>query len=36
MWTCGMTFGFAPLTLRKADPDFLVDSTEELMSLLVR
>lgn len=34
MWTCGVKYGFAPLTLRKADPDLLVDSTEEMISLL--
>jgi phosphoglycolate phosphatase len=36
MWTCGVAYGFAPPTLRQAAPDLLVDSTEELMSLLAR
>ena len=34
IWTCGITYGFAPVTVRKADPDMLVDSTQELKSLL--
>jgi phosphoglycolate phosphatase len=33
-WTCGVTYGFAPLALRKAIPDLLVNCTQELMSLL--
>jgi phosphoglycolate phosphatase len=33
MWTCGVTYGFAPSTLRLAEPDLLVDTTSELMSL---
>lgn len=33
MWTCGVTYGFAPSTLRLAKPDLLVDTTSELMSL---
>ncbi len=34
MWTCGVTYGFAPQTLSLAPPDVLVDSPEELTELL--
>ena len=34
IWTCGVTYGFAPLTLRRAKPDLLVQSPPELLSLL--
>lgn len=34
IWTCGVTYGFAPITLRKARPDLLVQSTPELLSVL--
>jgi len=34
VWTCGVTYGFAPLTLRRARPDLLVQSTPELLSVL--
>jgi phosphoglycolate phosphatase len=33
MWTCGVTYGFAPHTLALAPPDVLVDSPLELMQL---
>jgi phosphoglycolate phosphatase len=33
IWTGGVTHGFAPLTLRRAKPDLLVQSTPELLSL---
>jgi phosphoglycolate phosphatase len=33
IWTGGVTYGFAPLTLRRAKPDLLVHSTPELLSL---
>lgn len=33
IWTCGVTYGFAPLTLRRAKPDLLAHSTSELTSL---
>ena len=30
LWTCGVTYGFAPRTLDDAPPDVLVDSAREL------
>ncbi|MBV8052640.1 MAG: HAD-IA family hydrolase [Acidobacteriaceae bacterium] len=33
LWTCGVTYGFAPHTFRDAPPDVSVDSVEELMRL---
>ena len=33
MWTCGVTYGFAPHTLALAPPDVLVDAPLELMQL---
>jgi len=33
MWTCGVTYGFAPHTLREVPPDVLVDSPRELGEL---
>ena len=30
LWTCGVTYGFAPLTLNIAPPDVVVDSPREL------
>ncbi len=30
LWTCGVTYGFAPRTLELAPPDLLVDSPSEL------
>lgn len=33
MWTCGVTYGFAPHTLALAPPDVLVDTPLELMHL---
>jgi phosphoglycolate phosphatase len=30
LWTCGVTYGFAPQTLELTPPDTLVDSPEEL------
>jgi len=35
LWTCGVTYGFAPHTLCEAPPDVVVDSTAELQSLFV-
>jgi phosphoglycolate phosphatase len=34
MWTCGVTYGFAPHTLREAPPDVLVETPLELGELL--
>jgi len=34
LWTCGVTYGFAPQTLDDAPPDVLVDSPQDLASLL--
>src|SRR5271156_4663457 len=34
MWTCGVTYGFAPHTLADAPPDVLVDAPDELPELL--
>jgi phosphoglycolate phosphatase len=33
LWTCGVTYGFAPHTLRDAPPDVSVDKVEELKQL---
>jgi len=33
LWTCGVTYGFAPHTLSEAPPDVIVDSVEELKRL---
>ena len=33
MWTCGVTYGFAPSSLREAAPDVIVDTPRELQSL---
>jgi phosphoglycolate phosphatase len=33
LWTCGVTYGFAPHTLGDADPDAVVDTATELASL---
>jgi len=33
LWTCGVTYGFAPHTLSLAPPDVLIDSPGELMQL---
>ena len=33
MWTCGVTYGFAPHTLCEAPPDVVLDSPHELMEL---
>ncbi len=33
LWTCGVTYGFAPQTLDDAPPDVLVDSPQDLKSL---
>ena len=35
LWTCGVTYGFAPHTLEDVPPDVLVDSAGELGKLLV-
>ena len=34
LWTCGVTYGFAPHTLCEAPPDVTVDSPTELAELL--
>jgi phosphoglycolate phosphatase len=34
LWTCGVTYGFAPHTLCEAPPDVVVDSPQELGALL--
>lgn len=34
LWTCGVTYGFAPHTLCEAPPDVVVDSPRELATLL--
>jgi phosphoglycolate phosphatase len=34
LWTCGVTYGFAPHTLCEAPPDLLVDSPQELAQFL--
>lgn len=33
VWTCGVTYGFAPHTLPDAQPDVVVDSPKELAEL---
>ncbi len=33
LWTCGVTYGFAPHTFESAPPDVLVDSPAELAQL---
>ena len=35
LWTCGVTYGFAPHTLCEAPPDVVVDSPQELAGLFV-
>ena len=35
MWTCGVTYGFAPHTLENVPPDVLVESPRELRELLL-
>jgi phosphoglycolate phosphatase len=35
MWTCGVTYGFAPHTLCEAPPDVVVDKPHELAKLFV-
>ena len=34
LWTCGVTYGFAPLTLEEVPPDVLIESPWELGELL--
>jgi phosphoglycolate phosphatase len=34
LWTCGVTYGFAPQTLELTPPDVLIDSPTELAQLL--
>ena len=36
LWTCGVTYGFAPHSLESAPPDVLVDSPRELAELFAR
>lgn len=35
-WTCGVTYGFAPHTLRDSPPDVVLDRPSELAELLVQ
>jgi phosphoglycolate phosphatase len=35
LWTCGVTYGFAPHSLRDVPPDVLVESPRELGDLLL-
>jgi phosphoglycolate phosphatase len=35
MWTCGVTYGFAPQTLADVPPDVLIESPRELRELLL-
>jgi phosphoglycolate phosphatase len=35
LWTCGVTYGFAPHTLCEAPPDVMVDTPGELRSFFV-
>jgi phosphoglycolate phosphatase len=34
VWTCGVTYGFAPEALRKAGPDLLLDDLRDLPRML--
>jgi phosphoglycolate phosphatase len=34
MWTCGVTYGFAPHSLEDVPPDVVIDSPRELGELL--
>jgi phosphoglycolate phosphatase len=34
LWTCGVTYGFAPHSLEQAPPDVLVETPRELGELL--
>ncbi len=34
LWTCGVTYGFAPHTLEEVPPDVLIESPRELGELL--
>ena len=36
LWTCGVTYGFAPHTLCEAPPDVTVDSPQDLSDLLTK
>ena len=36
LWTCGVTYGFAPHTLREAPPDVSIDKPHELTELFTR
>ncbi len=36
LWTVGVTYGFAPHTLKTTPPDVLVDTPEELMKVFHR
>jgi len=33
IWSCGVTYGFAPHSLEAAPPDVLIDSPAELIEL---
>ena len=35
LWTCGVSYGFAPHTLERVPPDVLIESPEELRELLL-
>jgi phosphoglycolate phosphatase len=34
LWTCGVTYGFAPRSLQEVPPDVLIESPRELWELL--
>ena len=34
VWTCGVTYGFAPEAVRNADPDLLLDNLRDLAPIL--
>src|SRR5262249_16303869 len=36
LWTCGVTYGFAPHTLEGNPPDAVIDSPKELTELLAQ
>ncbi len=36
MWTCGVTYGFAPHSLEQTKPDVLIDSPSDLLELFSR
>jgi phosphoglycolate phosphatase len=36
LWTCGVTYGFAPQSLAKVPPDVLLENPKDLGELLLR